>query len=314
MPVDGTPDTIFDKDRNLLTTFSSSRYTITGESWERKFFLIHGGGMNGKSVKIDVIHHILGKYSTTVSFDIITRHGSSQKNYDAEILHLLGVRMASASEVIENATFHEGRIKSFTGGRDEITVRGLYQKEPTSFRVRAKIWMAVNHLPNATDTTKSFWDRAMVIPFMHNFKENNIDQKIYDSLILERHGILTWAVQGAIKYYKDGIGSCQAVRNMSALYKDTEDSLGAFMEEECEVLNPENQSDEEMWTRASDLLIAFNRWNEERGGRKMSVKMLSQRWMDHGVAKRKRYGGSEYAVKLKNAPVPEYDQGKFGNF
>lgn len=119
-------------------------YTLTGETSEQCFFLLHGSGANGKSTFIEVLRRLLGSYGRPTSFKTLvdSNYGDGVSN---NVAALDGLRLVTAVETNRGKRFDEALIKQLTGG-DQITARFLYG-EYFDFYPKFKLWLAVNHRP-----------------------------------------------------------------------------------------------------------------------------------------------------------------------
>lgn len=215
-------------------------YSLTGRTTEQCLFLLVGRGANGKSTFLDTIHTILGKWGYPAPFQTFERTQGNQGQTN-DLAALAEKRFVSASEPNEGVTFSESRIKSLTGG-DTITARFLHQ-EFFEYKPTFKIWLCVNHLPRVVDDSDGFWRRVRRIDFPERFMSpeevTSEGQKIKDpdlvrKLKAEYQGILAWAVQGAVKWYTDGLHTPETVVQSTAAYRQDSDPLAEFFAIHCE--------------------------------------------------------------------------------
>jgi putative DNA primase/helicase len=115
-------------------------------------------------------------------------------------------------------------------------------------------------------TDWAIWRRIKVLPF--GVQIVHPDHTLPGRLRAELPGILAWALRGCIEQYADGLGSCHAVENASAIYREGEDRIGQFLAEMCELeLAARARSDElgkayAQWEQAHERAPAkdfFNR-------------------------------------------------------
>jgi phage/plasmid-associated DNA primase len=92
--------------------------------------------------------------------------------------------------------------------------------------------------------------------------------------------VLSWAVEGAIKYLnssaKDPLAMCTAVAEASSIYRKNEDRIGLFLEEETMI-------SEEATLGVKALYTIYKMWTEERGERSLSQTNFQRRLADRGI-------------------------------
>lgn len=202
-------------------------YTLTGSNAEECFFIISGPPASGKSTFIDALHSALGKYATTTQSETIL-YQRNQQNPERELARLAGTRLVSISEIREGASFNEALIKQITGG-DRITGRFLY-REAFEFRPQFKMWIATNHDPDARDD--AIWRRLKKVGFNHAVppEERNPDLKrMLQDPEVGGKAVLAWAVEGAKKWYADGLKEPAKVKMEVSAYKEEQDRTWAFV-------------------------------------------------------------------------------------
>ena len=115
---------IFDGDSKLITFIQRAvGYSLTGSISEQCLFILIGTGANGKSTFLRVLQHLLGDYAGTIPMQgLMEQKYGSQTN---DLAHLVGTRLAVASEGEKGQRLAESKIKTMTGG-DRISCRPLY--------------------------------------------------------------------------------------------------------------------------------------------------------------------------------------------
>lgn len=250
-------------------------YSLTGDVTEQVFFFLHGGGSNGKSTFITTIQRLLGDYATQGAADmLLAKHN---EGHPAEVAALRGARMVVCSEVDEDRRFAESKVKQLTGG-DQISARFMGQNFFT-FTPTHKIWLSANHKPAVTGTDDAIWRRLRVIPFEVKISEEQKDKTLPARLKAEMPGILAWAVEGCMRWQREGLGLPMKVEERVAVYRKTEDILSAFIEEECTV-SPSSYC-------AKGLLYkAFVEWCDAAGEHACSAKGLVGKLIERGFEAR----------------------------
>jgi P4 family phage/plasmid primase-like protien len=210
-------------------------YTLTGETREQKFFLMFGAhGNNGKGRFVRQLMAVCGEYSLSVAFNVFTasRLDGGERNTPS-LAVMAGARFVVAGEGRDGVTFDEPLMKSLTG-QDTIQAMQKHEK-PFSYTPAFKVWLHTNHRPIIDGTDGAIWRRPVVIPFDAEFKEGDPrrDPNLDAKLDAERAGILAWAVRGAVKWYREGLGTVASVKAATDAYRDEMDPVREFVRECC---------------------------------------------------------------------------------
>lgn len=268
---------IFDSNRELIDYVQKAvGYSLTGSTKEQVMFILYGNGRNGKSIFIDTIADALGNYARSMQADsIMIKQNSSAANSD--IARLEGARLVTSSEPNDGLRLDEGLVKQLTGG-DTVTARYLYGKE-FEFKPEFKLWLATNHKPIIRGTDDGIWRRLMLVPFAVKIPDNRVDKDLKYKLQREEVGILNWAVEGALKWQREGLQAPASVREASRTYRNEMDVTSEFMDECCVV------GDHEM-ARAGELYQRYKHWatdnsqylmNSTKFGKEMGKKFEKKR-------------------------------------
>jgi len=218
------PDTIDFLQRSL-------GYTLTGSIEEQCFWLLIGVGKNGKSVFLSTMHHVMGDYAASTSFNTFTVQNGrvSPINPRDGLASLEGARFVRASESDEGKQVSESLLKALTGGEQVRTARMYaddYVYDPTF-----KIWLSTNHEPTIKGTDEAIWRRIHRVNFDVVVSEDKRDFQLTDKLIAEAEGILAWVVEGLKKYQKDGLRVPERVKKATQEYRSSQDIVEQFFAE-----------------------------------------------------------------------------------
>jgi putative DNA primase/helicase len=266
---------ITDQDEDLIGFMRRALgYSLTGDTSEQCFFLLHGSGANGKSTFIEVLRALLGDYARQA--DASTFLHKDQDTPRNDLARLAGVRFVSAVEAAAGRRLAEVLVKQITGG-DTITARFLYH-EHFEFDPTFKVWLAANHKPEITATDYAMWRRIRLIPFTVTIPKEEQDKRLLQKLKTELPGILAWAVEGCQEWQREGLCEPGGVQAATAAYQEEMDPLGSFLTERC-TLSPRVQ------TPASDLYDAYTKWCLANGEEAMTQTAFGRRLGDRGLAK-----------------------------
>lgn len=225
-------------------------YSITGETKEQVLFICVGTGANGKGKFVNTIHRILGNYSHTLPLNAM-----DAKNHSPfELAGLVDRRIASASEMGEKLSLDSGRIKALTG-EDLFTARNLYQSYFT-FTPVAKFWLSTNNLPEIKDYSHGFWRRILTIMFEREFKGEERDNDLETKLMEESEGILRWLVEGAKKWYEEGLNPPAKIMQSVFEYREENDVISSFIHARCIIGN-------EHAVKARELFNDYLLWSQQ---------------------------------------------------
>ena len=284
---------IFDDNDEMVSFFQRILgYSLTGDTREHCLFILNGNGSNGKSVVLETIKKVLGKYAENSSFSTFEATNSSQTN---DIARLRYARMVTASESGQSKRFNEERIKSITGG-DEVTARKLYQEFET-WTPQFKIWFAVNTLPDIRGTDDGIWRRIKVIPFNVSFKGRE-DKDLTDKLSNEIQGIMNWAVTGLKKWLEVGLNSPDEIATATKAYRSESDVIANFMEERVENVAGEKVS-------AIALYAAYREYCSNAGLSAGSKTIFGRQMSQMSISRVKISSFFYMDIKLKISSPPD---------
>jgi putative DNA primase/helicase len=254
---------------------AASGYTLTGDTREQIFFILHGCGSNGKSTFIMALRDIFGDYETKTSTDTLIEKNSNNTN---DIAALRGARLVNAIETSAGKRLAEALVKELTG-QDAVSARFLYQEFFTFVPV-FKLWLACNHVPVIQGQDHGIWRRVRLVPFGVQFREPEEpvgpykDKALPEKLRAEYEGILAWLVRGCLDWQEGGLQTAKAVKAATGKLQQDMDVLGGFLAECCAFEKNAEVS-------AKMLYSAYCQWAE--GNRE---KPLSQRWFGLRLSER----------------------------
>jgi len=250
--------------------------SLTGLTKEQVIFLLYGIGANGKSVFLNIIRTLLGDYAANTSFQTFLSSQYDSSKIPNDVAALVSKRLVTALELKENARINEERIKSMTGG-DPINARFLH-REWFTYTPEYKIWLAVNHKPKVSDTTYSFWRRIRLIPFKAVFEKDRADLELTEKLLKELPGILNWAIEGCLKWQKEGLKSPDSVTNATNEYQSEMNIVRQFLDEET-------IKKEGAHVKYIDLYEAYRQWSEKPHEDPMTGNMFGRKMTELGFEK-----------------------------
>jgi putative DNA primase/helicase len=226
--------------------------SMTGDTSEKKMFVCHGPGDNGKSTFLAALINAWGKdYATTIQIQTLMSK-TLDSNAQDDLVGLRGKRLVVSSETNKNQRMNEATIKLLTQGTGWIKAAKKYQ-HMIEFPPTHKLWLDCNHKPVIKGTDKAIWNRLPLIPFEVTIPEDEQDKELSDKLRAEAEGILVWSVDGAQRWYVERLGTPAKVAAASAQWRTESDQLAQFITDCCVELP--NAS-----VRSSEAYKAYKTW------------------------------------------------------
>ncbi len=275
---------VTDENQNLYDYLRRlTGYLLTGITTEQVLHFLFGLGANGKSVFCEVLNAILGDYAVIVSPDLIMlrRHGGIPN----DIARLRGARAALMNETTQGSRFDESKLKDLTGG-DSLTARFLH-REFFDFAPTHKLLIRGNHKPAITGTDEAIWRRLRLVPFAVQIPTDEQDMNLLAKLRTERPGILRWAVEGCLEWQRDGLKPPECVMAAVNEYRHEADTLGRFIDEQCEVRTLAQ-------IKSSAFFQRYQQFAEQAGERWIPSKDLPSEMERRGFEHKKIIAGMVY--------------------
>lgn len=257
-------------------------YGITGSTEEHIFPIFIGeGGRNGKDTLFETLGYILGDFAGTADRDCLIEGRRDVGSATPYLRELEGKRLVWVSETKKGSRLNTSQVKYITGG-GKIKARRLNENlvefEPTHL-----MCLLTNDKPHVTAEDNAIWDRIMLISFDLSFVDNPIepnqrrkDPNLKEVLKKEASGILAWLVRGCLDWQKQGLNIPSSMREEKNEYKNTEDTIGLFLNDCCLI---DNNSD----VSGSGLYDAYVEWSNKNNLRAITG-------TDFGLRMTKRLG------------------------
>lgn len=276
---------------------------------EQVIFFLHGDGANGKSVLVDLIHHMLSDYAAKAKIESLTgTNRRSGGDATPDLVPLIGARMATTSEPAEGVSWQEGLIKEMTGG-EPMLIRAL-QEGFVEILPYFKPIVSGNHKPVFKGTDDGIWRRVKIVEFPVQIPEadRRPKQEVDAELFAEASGVLNWMVTGALAYLEGGLMEPAAVKNATSALREESDPYGAFLDESCEVTGEDGHR-----IGAAELVDAFNYWLTARGEGQYRDRTVAKAMADHARRWRSRKTGQKF-TQVKSGGRMFYDGLRFTAF
>jgi putative DNA primase/helicase len=268
-------------------------YCLTGTTSEHALFFLYGTGANGKSVFVNVIATLLGDYAARAPMD--TFMDSRHEHHPTELAGLRGARFVAAVETEEGRRWNEAKLKAITGG-DAISARFMRQ-DFFEFVPQFKLVIVGNHKPAIRNVDDAMQRRLHLVPFTVTIPPARRDRDLLDKLLVERDGILAWAVAGCVSWQRMGLAPPPSVVEATAEYFEAEDAHGRWIEERA-------QRDPNAFVLSRDLYADWKQWAEANGEYVGSLKRFAAALIRHGCRKKRNNVGQQGFIGLRLLPPP----------
>jgi putative DNA primase/helicase len=252
-------------------------YALTGETYEHALFFIYGPGANGKSVLLDTALGVMGDYALSAPIETFTV--SSTDRHPTELARLHGARLVTATETEEGRRWAESRIKQLTGG-DRVPARFMRQ-DFFEYTPQFKLIVAGNHKPGLRSMDEAIKRRINMILFNVIIPVDQRDKHLTKKLKHEWPGILAWMIKGCAEWKRrGGLDAPKSVTTATEHYFEQEDTLTAWMQDECKI-------DPTLWASRTELFESWSWWahkaKEQCGTRSDFLQRLEDRGFEHAT-------------------------------
>lgn len=278
-------------------------YILTGKCSEQAMCFFYGSGANGKSTFINVVCQLLGDYSSQLNSEcLMVQKGSGAGAANPDIARLRGARLAVANELEEGSKLSETLVKSLTG-QDPIVCRHLYQA-PFEYLPNFKLVMVGNHKPHINGTDNGIWRRIRFVEFGASIPKYEQDPWLEQKLKQELPGILNWAIEGCLKWQKEGLGQPEKVKQQTAEYQRGEDVIQAWIDECCDLVD----ADSSVSISANALFQSYTHWAADSREWQMKKRSFYQKMEERGFSKVRHSSGMVIkGIRLKSSSLVSFN-------
>lgn len=261
-------------------------YALAGETTEHQMYFAYGTGANGKSVTINTMRNLMGMYGKTSQIETFT--SSDTQRHPTELANLRGSRLVTCGETDAGTRWAEARIKMLTGD-DAIQARFLYQ-DFFEFKPQFKLFIAGNHKPKLTNIDEALQRRFRLIPFTYTVPTEQRDIFLSEKLRSEWPMILHWAIEGALRWQREGLEPPEIVSGATKSYLNQQDNIMMWLAE-CTIFGAGGSA----FTPLQDLFDSWQKWARTNAEEPMGKNKFSQALEDREpvlkILKARRAGG-----------------------
>jgi len=266
-------------------------YCLTGATSAHALFFLYGTGANGKSVFVNTLTTILGDYATSAPMDTFMEARGDR--HPTDLAGLRGARFVSSIETEQGRRWNESKVKAITGG-DKVSARFMRQ-DFFEYLPQFKLVIAGNHKPAIRNVDEAMKRRLHLIPFTVTIPPEKRDGQLTEKLLAERDGILAWAVEGCLKWQRDGLNPPASVVSATEEYFDEEDAIGDFLDEEA-------QRFDQARVAVADVFQRWQEWATRRGEYVGTSRWLAQQLANRGFGRARLHGGVKGLAGLSLKP------------
>jgi len=214
----------------LLTILSLCLTTDTSLQY---FWILTGGGANGKSKLMNFLMETLGDHFGTAPAALLTRRREDANQANESLSALEKVRIAVFSEGSASEVLQVNTIKLFSG-EDTISTRGLHEKQ-RRWKPIFKVYLVCNDIPILDDNSWPAWRRIMVVHFPTLFCDNprrphekQKDPEVGTKLSACRAAFISILIEYYKRFKACGLSTPPAVAAATQKYQTENDVFAEF--------------------------------------------------------------------------------------
>jgi P4 family phage/plasmid primase-like protien len=262
---------------------------ITGHTTpDGMMLLLQGGGENGKSaLTTDGPVIALGDYASMASPKLFQFSKGSE--HSTERADLRGQRLLIAEELTEGRSIDVTALKQIM---DVGMIKARYvHRDNIVFRASHSLFTTTNYIPVVSETDHGTWRRLGLLRFPYTFRKpgemlQNESDRVGDPTLKARikqgasgqhDAMVTWAVEGAMRWYADPATSLQPTEKIKAdtrAWRADADRILGFWDERL-------IGDRDACILATEMLDEFNSWLRSNGHNEWSKELFGPRFTQH---------------------------------
>ncbi len=236
-------------------------YSANGTAELEKMFLCWGPRNSGKSTFMEAIKATLGQYVKTTDFNLFLQKPGKSDSASPDMARLHDARLVASSEIEDGQRLTEGLFKRMTGG-DTVKARFLY-KGVFEFVPQFTLWLMTNKCPKIKGDSDPTWKRILRVPFAYEVPMDQCNPEIKKALKDPKKtgaAILAWIVEGSRLFWEEGIEVPEVVRKSTEEYRESQQPLRDFFEDECVF-----GSNPEFVVTVKALRARYEKWGADYG-------------------------------------------------
>ena len=231
-------------------------YSLAAETEAEILPFLHGPPGTGKSTFLETMSWIAGKHHCGLPADALAAGLPTHRQW---LARLRGRRLATLTETDSNATWRSSELSTIVSG--EAVVANFMRQNSFEFNPICTVWVSGNHQPRC-DPGSGLFRRLRVIDCTNKPKDEDKEKLKAIFRSFEAGGILQWMIEGAVRYYKQGLDDTPAaILAATEEYKDGQDIVGDFFRECLEDGNGAEST-------SADIHQRHIEWAKSEGGMK----------------------------------------------
>ena len=232
-------------------------YCLTAETKEQCVVFFIGVAGSGKNTFLHPFELLLGPYYTSLGLSALLESTDEYQRLTM-LASVVGVRLASIQETPLKKGFDANTLKAVTGS-GKLTARRMYHR-PFSFTPTFKPLILANAPPKLNHVDEALTQRVHVVSFQQRFRgTDKEDKNLMKKLEEELPGILSWAIEGCLKWQKTGLKPPTAVLAATKEYIAEADTMEVWLQENTGGLDPKS------FTPTKILFEHWSRYCHDRG-------------------------------------------------
>jgi P4 family phage/plasmid primase-like protien len=259
--------------------------------------VLQGPGANGKTLlSTDGPGKALGDYADMASHKLIASQRAGSSEHSTEMADLRGQRLLIGEELSEGRSIDVTALKRIM---DVGRIKARYvHKDNITFDASHSLFCTTNYRPVVSETDHGTWRRLALLVFRYTFRkpgdnlvtENDrtgdpeLKARIRWNIGGSHDAIVTWAVQGAMRWYGRGMTDLppteQIVKDTRA-WRAFADHVLSFWDELLEADHGAVEDTHVPCISASHLLAVFNAWLGQNGHTLWTKQTFAARFGEH---------------------------------
>ncbi|HEV2461552.1 MAG TPA: phage/plasmid primase, P4 family, partial [Ktedonobacterales bacterium] len=247
-------------------------YSLTGHTREEKLFYLYGPLRAGKGCFTETLLALLPRpLGTEADFNTFTaKREADTQSFD--MAPLKPARLVIASESNRYQSLNPAKIKHVTGGN--LITCAFKHRDMFTYRPQYKVWLVSNHEVNGDPDDDALWGRVLVIRFPRSHlgtEDTSLKHRLRSPEGLQ--GLLRWAVEGALAWYRqDRLEPPAAVVMETRRQRTAQDYVGQWLSECC-VLSACGD-DATAWAASAKLMSSYRDWCQSNNIRPVAAREL----------------------------------------
>lgn len=258
--------------------------------------VLQGGGENGKTLlTTDGLVPALGDYADVASPKLVATDRPGRSEHSTERADLRGQRLLIGEELSEGRSLDITALKRIMDV-GEIKARYVH-KDNIKFTTSHSLFVTTNYVPIVAETDHGTWRRLALLKFPYSFRKTaeecvrptdrlgdpTLKRRVKEGAEGQHDAIVTWAVEGAIRWYADPDKSLLPTDRIAAdtlQWRITADRILGFWTEQL-IADPGSGGNAAPCIWADEMTEAFNMWLKSNGHEAWSRETFAPRFAEH---------------------------------